>query len=329
LGEFDLPGRLAPQAPRLAMEFVIAAAACGLAAVLRIGLEAAAPGAPAFVMAPPAVLLATMLAGWRSGIMTLVLVELAAWWAFSPSHVGFGPFDAHGVASMIASTLSDVLVIALAQGFRSAARVAETQRTERIETSDLLLRELNHRVRNNLQMVAGLLEMQRRTAAEPVTVQALESVILRVHSLARAHEVLYAPSGDIGSIDFARYLQDLCRNLSESLLLTTIVQLRCTSEPAVMPTDRAATLGLVINELVTNAAKHAFPDGRSGVIDVTFVRSETGWRLTVADDGVGLPRKAPASGMGRRLVDGFVRQAGGTVTLGPGPGASFVIDLPP
>ena len=177
-------------------------------------------------------------------------------------------------------------------------------------------------------MVAGLLEMQRRTSGEAATIQALESVILRVHSLARAHEVLYAPSGDISVIDFARYLQDLCRSLSESLLLTTIVQLRCASEPATMPTDRAATLGLVINELVTNAAKHAFPDGRSGVIDVSFARSEAGWRLTVADDGVGLPRKAAATGMGRRLVDGFVRQAGGTVTVGPGPGVSFIIDLP-
>lgn len=328
LGEFDLPDRLAPAAPRLAMEFVVAVACCGLSALARILVDLALPGAAPFALAAPAILLATVLAGWRAGLMSLALIEIAVWWAVMPPRFAFARLPHDQLASMIANGIAGLLVVALAQGFRTAARTAQTEGTEKIEARDLLLRELNHRVKNNLQMVAGLLEMQRRTAAEPATVQALESVILRVHSLARAHEVLYAPSGDMQSIDFARYLQDLCRNLSESLLLTTIVQLRCSSAPASMPTDRAAALGLVINELVTNAVKHAFPDGRSGVIEVTFAGTDSGWRLTVADDGVGLPRKASPGGMGQRLVEAFARQAGGAVTQGPGPGASFIIDLP-
>jgi two-component sensor histidine kinase len=321
--------RLATIAWRLAIEALVAAACFTLTAVARLAIEALLPMAAPFALAFPAILLATVLAGWRSGVMALALIELGVWYAVIPPRFEFGPLSPEDAGNLVMNGLSGLLVVMVAQGFRTASQRAERERSEKLEARDLLLRELDHRMKNNFQMVAGLLDMQRRTAKEPATAEALEGVIVRVHSLAQAHAALYAPAGDMRTIDFARYVQELCRSLSDSLLLTTIVQLKCVCEPAPMATDRAAALGLVINELVTNAVKHAFPDGRSGVIQVTFARTASGWRLTVADDGVGMPpEKKINRGLGRRLVDAFARQAGGTLSQGTGPGAAFVVDLP-
>ena len=329
LGEYDLPGRFGPAAPRLLIEVLTATGCVGLAAVLRLVVETVLPHTAPFALGFPAVLLATVLAGWRAGALTLASVVAGVWYLVLPPRFAFGPLTSDDAANLVLNAISGALVVAVAEGFRSASRRAQAERAAKIESRDLMLRELNHRTKNNFQMVAGLLEMERRAATEPAAARALEGVVTRVHNLAQAHAALYVPSGEVETIDFARYLEDLCRSLSESLLLNTVVHLSCASEPAPMATDRAAALGVVINELVTNAAKHAFPDGRSGTIRVAFGRSGEGWRLTVSDDGVGLAASAAApGGLGRRLVEAFARQAGGALSQGEGPGAVFGVDLP-
>ena len=329
IGAYDLPTRLGPGAPRLVIEILTATGCMGLAAVLRLVLDTVLPGAAPFALGFPAILLATVLSGWRAGALTLLAVVLGVWYLVLPPAFAFGLLAPDDAANLALNAVSGALVVAVAQGFRTASLRAQAERAGKVEARELMLRELNHRMKNNFQMVAGLLEMQRRMESEPAAARALESVITRVHNLAQAHAALYVPSGEVGTIDFARYLEDLCRSLSESLLLNTVVHLSCASEPAPMPTDRAAALGVVINELVTNAAKHAFPDGRSGSIRVAFGRGGPGWRLTVSDDGVGLATAGDAHrGLGRRLVDAFARQAGGTLSQGAGPGATFIVDLP-
>jgi two-component sensor histidine kinase len=329
IGDIGTHDRSPASGHRLAQEILVGFGCAGLAAVTRVIVDQFVPSTPPFAFAMPAVLLAAVLAGWRAGLLTLAIAALGVWFAVIPPRFAAKPLDAEQATTLIVNTLAGLLIVLIAYGLRRTSERAEKQRSATLESRELLLRELNHRIKNNFQMVAGLLEMQRRTAAEPTTAQALEGVIVRVHSLAQAHAALYAPSGDIQTIDFARYVDELCRSLSDSLLLTTIVQLRCTCEPATMSADRAAALGLVINELVTNAVKHAFPDGRSGTIEVIFARTLEGWRLTVKDDGVGMPKSSrPSSGVGRRLIDAFARQAGGTVSQGPLPGCIYHIDLP-
>lgn len=329
IGDFGTQDRPAAPGLRLVQEILVGFGCAGLAAVTRVAVDQFVPATPPFAFALPMVLLATALAGWRSGALTLAVAVLGVWFAVLPPRFAFQPLDGEQATMLLVNGFSGLLIVGLAHGFRRISEQAEQRRSATLESRDLLLRELNHRIKNNFQMVAGLLEMQRRTATEPATAQALEDVIVRVHSLAQAHAALYAPTGDIQTIDFARYVDELCRSLSDSLLLTTIVQLRCTCEPAFMSADRAAALGLVINELVTNAVKHAFPDGRSGVIEVIFGRASEGWRLTVKDDGVGMPKTSrPSSGIGRRLIDAFARQAGGTVSQGPLPGCVYHVDLP-
>lgn len=329
IGGLGFQDRPATTGHRVAQEILIGFGCAGLAAVLRVIVDQLVPSAPPFAFALPLVLLATVLAGWRAGLLTLVIAVFGVWFAVLPPRFTFKPPSDEQVPPLIVNAASGLLIILIAHAFRKVSEQAEKRRSATLERRDLMLRELNHRIKNNFQMVAGLLEMQRRTAAEPATAQALEGVIVRVHSLAQAHAALYAPTGDIQTIDFARYVEELCRSLSDSLLLTTIVQLRWRCEPALMSADRAAALGLVINELVTNAVKHAFPDGRSGVIEVIFGRGPDGWRLTVKDDGVGMPKTSrPSSGIGKRLIEAFARQAGGTLSQGPLPGCVYHVDLP-
>ena len=95
-----------------------------------------------------------------------------------------------------------------------------------------------------------------------------------------------------------------------------------------MTRDRVLSLGLVVNELVTNAVKHAFPEGRDGVILVRFTRTGTGWRLEVADNGVGMDVTQRKAGLGTGLVEQFVRQAEGTLTLESRGGTQAYLDLP-
>ena len=114
------------------------------------------------------------------------------------------------------------------------------------------------------------------------------------------------------------YLTDLCAALADSLLLRGAVVLECAAEEAAVPRDRAVSMGLVVNELVTNAAKHAFTGRTSGTIRVTFRRAPRGWELTVTDDGVGMEQAAgPArdGGLGSKLIEALARQAGGALSV--------------
>ncbi|HYG26415.1 MAG TPA: sensor histidine kinase, partial [Caulobacteraceae bacterium] len=218
----------------------------------------------------------------------------------------------------------------IAHIFRLSALRAARERAAKIEERELMFRELNHRVMNNFSMVASLLQMQASRSTDQAAKDALSSALSRVMSISQAHRNLYASAGDMGRVDMSAYLDELSRNLAEALFLGDIVALECEAHPAYMDRDRAVAIGLVVNELVTNAAKHAFTDGAGGAIRVTLEPSETGWRLTVADDGKGLPADFQKTrGLGRGLVEAFARQAGGTLSVHSGAGATFVLDLKP
>ncbi|MDP3853076.1 sensor histidine kinase [Phenylobacterium sp.] len=329
LGDLNLPERLAGVAPRWAVEAACAGTCVAAAGVLRMSMELFTAQVAPFIFVGPAVLAATLLAGWRAGLACLAIGLAGVWYIALPPE-RFGPLSLDDGASMVLNAFSALLVIGLAQLFRRAASADGDERTAKLEVRDLLLRELNHRVKNNFQMVAGLLDMQRRRAADPGTEAALSDALRRVHSMAQAHAYLYSPGESVGSIDLAAYLRELCESLADSLLLTGAVRLSCDLESGAVSRDRAVALGLVVNELVTNAAKYAFPDDRPGAILVALTRIEIGLELTVADDGVGMPPegKIKTTGLGRRLVESFARQGGAILTRGEGPGTRYVLVLP-
>jgi two-component sensor histidine kinase len=186
--------------------------------------------------------------------------------------------------------------------------------------------ELNHRVKNNLAMVSGLLQLQAREARGQVREQLLKASA-RVQSIAEVHDALSRGAG-AATVDFGTYLQDLCVSLSRSLAIEEQIALRVEAVPQDLPVDTAISLGMVVNELVTNAAKYAYPNGAAGAIRVKFGREGDRLLLSVRDDGPGLPESPGPGGLGMRLVRSLLDQLGGEFRVHPGEGAAFEISLP-
>lgn len=213
-----------------------------------------------------------------------------------------------------------------------------TSRKEVEQQRELLFHELNHRVKNNFQVVASLLRMQAGRVEDGVAREHLNNAMRRVMTMADVHTSLYK-AGHIDTVDFADYMRDLCEKISNSVLLNSRVKCHVRAETAILKVDRAIPLGLVVNELVMNSIKHAFPGGAEGEIHVTFEPRDEQFLLAVTDDGVGLPAEGPVdtsmqavkrgNGLGLRLIEAFSQQAGGTLKFERGrQGARFEIWLP-
>jgi two-component sensor histidine kinase len=328
LRNFDIPARLAPVMPSWVAEALVALGCLATAGVLRLAIDAFLPSTAPFSLLFPTVLVATLLAGWRCGAATLLINFLYAWYYILPP-AGFALPNAQMGNNLIFVVVAGVMIIVAAQAFRSVVKSAMDEQSTQLEERDLLLRELDHRMRNNFQMVSALLALQQSRAADPAVKAALGDALSRVGSIADAHVSLYA-NRDAATVDMADYLNDICRNLAEGLMLGEVVRLECMACSAPMARDRAVAIGLIVNELVTNAVKYAFEEGEPGKIRVDFTRTDRGYELRVADDGKGLPPEPtpPArKGLGRGLVEAFARQAGGALRTVPGRGATFVLEL--
>jgi len=214
--------------------------------------------------------------------------------------------------------------------------ISELVRAERalaaaLTAKEVLLREVHHRVKNNLQVISSLLTMQADALESPAARQALQETQRRVQSMALIHERLNQHE-DVDQLDFREYAEALCRDLlycyqsnSES------VRLRFHLSPVSLGLAQAIPCGLILNELVTNAMKYAFPEGRQGeiVIILTCDQSDV-VKLTVADDGIGLPVGfvlRNSTSLGLRIVDILSRQLGGTTEVLDGPGTSFSLSF--
>jgi two-component sensor histidine kinase len=187
--------------------------------------------------------------------------------------------------------------------------------------------ELNHRVKNNLAMVSGLLQLQARAAPGRVRDELLKAAS-RVQSIAEVHDSL-SRGAAVDRVNFGTYLQDLCASLRRSLALEERTVLEVVAEPEDLPSDTAISLGMVVNELVTNAVKYACPRGEPGRIAVGFSRGPDGFLLTVRDHGEGLPPEVvDAGGLGMHLVRSLLEQLGAEISVENRGGATFSINIP-
>ncbi len=199
-----------------------------------------------------------------------------------------------------------------------------------LREKEVLLKEIHHRVKNNLQVISSLLSMQSAALTDATSQTALQDSRNRVRSMALVHERLYR-SGNLASIDFGMYLQDVTAELHRSYRIPH-VRLACEVDSIQMEIDMAVPCGLIVNELVSNALKHAFPAGHEGLITVRLQRlDELRAALSVADDGVGLPAGldvVKAQSMGMTLLQALAAQVDAQVNVETGPGTRFTITLP-
>ena len=311
LAGWDFPSRMSPAVPLVPAQLLFALLATIIMILIRMMIDLIAPSAGALSLIYPAVMIATLFARWFAGMLTLVMsMSFTIYFVLEPKGQFLleNPADGPRVLVNIGVMLVTIVLLEI---FRGAITRANAERDHQIEQGRLLLRELDHRMKNNFMAVSSLLQMQRSRASDPVVRAELESALNRVDGIAAAHRFLYHGDAPAAEIDITVYLGELCIALESALLRSDKVKLSCHIEPVTVTRDRAISIGLIVNELVTNAARHAFPDDRSGTITVSLVGAGKGLDLVVADDGVGMAPETREGSLGRRLIAAFVREAKG------------------
>jgi len=193
----------------------------------------------------------------------------------------------------------------------------------------LMLREVNHRVSNSLQLISSLIAMQGRRVSDPQARQVLKQASERVDAVSLVHRRLYT-SDDVAFVEMSQYLTGLVDELRRAMESERGAVIELSAEPIRVRTDTAVSIGLIVNELVTNAVKYAYPGGAAGAIRVGLTRKSGGnAELVVEDDGVGYPGEAltpRGSGLGATIVTAMARTVQATVLLDRGHrGTRFVL----
>ncbi len=200
----------------------------------------------------------------------------------------------------------------------------------RAHDRELQLKEIHHRIKNNLNMICGLLSLQAMHMGEAPCVDALRAVRSRVLSIAKVHEALYS-SRHLDCIPAGEYFESLTGVIRRSYVFPEGVELDMDCQNLELEPDKLMPLGLILTELLTNALKYAYPEGRKGTIAVRFCEQDRAYELSVADDGVGLPPDVDleeSGTLGLELVHGLVAQVGGTLVLDRAGGTRFTVRIP-
>lgn len=211
------------------------------------------------------------------------------------------------------------------------SRVLQEKIGAALKEKELLLKEIHHRVKNNIQVIASLLSMQARTVDDTAIKEVLREAQNRVKSIALVHEKLYQ-SKSLDRIEYRDYLQKISRHLYESYGVSPRnVAMNIHADAISLHIDKAVPCSLIINELLSNAFKHAFPDGRKGDIWIDIEKNGTSMIIRYRDNGIGLPENISveqSETLGMRLLHGLTRQLHGTIEIVPGDGTRITITFP-
>ncbi|SDM45540.1 PAS domain S-box-containing protein [Methylobacterium phyllostachyos] len=200
--------------------------------------------------------------------------------------------------------------------------------TAALEQKTALLHEVDHRVKNNLQVISSLMLLKARRTPEGEARDALQSMAERIGALSTAHRLLYS-EGDCAHFNLGEFASEFLADMNAGLDPERR-RVEADVEPIAVAAAMAAPLALLIHELTANALRHAFPDEREGRVSIAARRNASGMHLTIRDDGVGLAGASPnPAGFGRNLVEMVVRQMRGTIVwTDAAPGTNVEIDIP-
>ncbi|MBX7540714.1 sensor histidine kinase [Qipengyuania sphaerica] len=231
-----------------------------------------------------------------------------------------------GAADFVVKTVGDSFFDVLDSRFRQAflrsrlereKRQAEEDLREANERLEMLVREVHHRVSNSLQMVQSFVSMQANQTSEVAAKDALEATQNRIKAIGKVHQNLYTRD-DLTTIDLDEYLETLVGELRENMSESdNTVELSFSSDHVEVSPDDAVNVGVVVNELVTNAAKYAFPDCGSGQVSVELAKLDNGYQVTVSDNGAGITENAApeGTGLGMRIIKAITRSLGTDIEL--------------
>ncbi len=195
--------------------------------------------------------------------------------------------------------------------------------TKALEEKDVLIKEVHHRVKNNLSIIYGLLELQMEYLTDERMKDVFRDSQLRVHSIAMVHEKLYQ-SDNLSRIDAKKYIQDLVNVISESMLEgDKMINMNIDVDDIHLTIDQGIPCGLILNELISNAIKHAFTEAASGMVNISLKTEGDKTILTVSDNGKGLPEDykiGTTESLGHVLIEALTRQLKSTVEIFSNPG---------
>ena len=305
---------------------------CVAALMLRYAAEPLLPGGYPFVTFFPAVILASFLFGVKPGAFAALICGLASWYFFIPPAFGFRINPAVAVAMLFyaAVVIVDILLIHFMQRANFHLAVERERSRALADNRELLFHELQHRVSNNLQVVAAMLSLQRRHVDHDVARRALDDASARLSLVGRISRALYDPSG--AGQDMHSFLSTLTADILDASGRQDVVM--TVAAPADLRLDPNITvpLALVVAESVSNAMEHGLPD-RTGHIHVSLESTDGALALRIADDGQGIAPDAvmdKGESLGLRIAHALAAQLGGHFTLSPAPqgGAIARLDLP-
>ncbi len=245
-----------------------------------------------------------------------------------------------GVMAVVAlAALGALTVFVFRQARRDEVAKRLLESTVEARTSDLrsanrqlevLVQEVHHRVKNNLQVISSMLRLQSLQMSDEGVRKALQDSVNRVHAMSLVHEML-SEAGDRNGLEFRDYLNDLTQQLKESYGVTERVNIDIECGDLTLDMTQGILLALIVNEIFSNALKHAFPEGRPGVLRIALQRHGAYARLTMQDDGIGLPagfdwRKA--SSLGLQIVQSLAAKLGGEASLTTAGTTCFTLTFP-
>lgn len=211
-------------------------------------------------------------------------------------------------------------------------RIENEERIKKsLKEKEILLQEVHHRVKNNLQIISSILNLQTRSIKDDKVNELIKETRYRIMSMSFIHDLLYQTK-DFTNIDFSKYIQNITSNIMNTYTLNKNIQLQLHTEPIFLNLDNAIPCGLIVNELITNAFKYAFPEGKKGEIIVELSKSSNNVILSVADNGIGISKKVnykTTESLGFQLINSLVSQIDATIEYENTRGTKFTITFKP
>jgi two-component sensor histidine kinase len=290
--------------------------------VAQLPLESRSFGDP-FTVFLAGVFIVALMFGLAAGILAVVLSSVLSPFFFEPlgtfqlTHVSdFVQIGLYAALATAASFMADQIHRTLIGLSDTAMRLADEGSTKTLQ-----LREMAHRVANNFASLDALIRLRANASKDPKIQFAFEQAGELVHVVARLSNRLNA-SADDSNLDSQLFVAELCEDLQACA--RSGISVECRAESHDIPLTAAVPLGLIVNELVTNALKYAFPDRKSGVVLVDFSREGDDFRLLVEDNGVGMSNAVKGGGLGFHLLEGFSRTIGGRFDIASSGGGTRV-----
>ncbi|UWU77886.1 DUF4118 domain-containing protein [Bradyrhizobium huanghuaihaiense] len=254
----------------------------------------------------PAVFLASVIFDRGSGILATGASAVIAAAYFMP------PPARSAILPLIVFLVTGMLIAAVTETLRKTLdRLSQAK-----SYGDVLLQELAHRTRNDLATIISILRLQARSDSNPAVQAAIASAVARVEVVAKVHDRLRVADSDL--VDLAPYAENLCGVLADFHRGVRPIAIRLHCDSISVKSSQAGSIGLIVNELVTNAFKYAFPEGQSGTVDVNITAMNDQVVITVRDDGIGCPSEVK-NGLGTRLINLLIVQMNGSMTRTPLP----------